>query len=362
MEGPPGQYPPDRGRHHRHQRGRDTIAVVTAQDGSTSKTYTITVFRAARVSVGRGGGGGSVSRNLTPSFVEGSQTIRSVAENTPGGANIGAPIVATGSTGDRLSYALLGADAPLFDIDAAAGQLLTNGPLDFEAKSGYRVSVSVSNSRGGRDTIAVTINLTNVDEPGTVAVLPAQPTVGRAMTAVLTDPDGGVTGITWQWAVSSDQVVWLDIPGATSVTYSPVADDGGKYLRAMAFYTDGEGTGKSAQATWDTPLAAPPAPASTMTPEPTGAGPSSERTRAASPATMTTPAPTPTAAPTTPTAIPSAAVVPTPAPAAGVPATSALEQAADDSGIDLWVILLIAAVVAAVAVGLLILGVRIIRA
>ena len=338
--------------------------VVTAQDGSTSKTYTITVFRAARVSVGRvgGGSGGRVSQNLTPSFVEGSQTIRSVAENTPGGANIGAPIVATDPTDDRLTYSLLGGDAAQFGIDAASGRLLTNGPLDFESKSGYRVSVSVSNSRGGRDTIAVTINLTNVDEPGTVAVLPAQPAVGRAMTAVLTDPDGGVNGITWQWAVSSDQVVWLDIPGATSDTYSPVADDGGKYLRAMAFYTDGEGTGKSAQATWDTPLAAPPAPASTMTPEPTGAGPSSEPTRAASPATMTTPAPTPTAAPTTPTAIPSAAVVPTPAPAAGVPATSALEQAADDNGIDLWVILLIAAVVAAVAVGLLILGVRIIRA
>ena len=335
--------------------------VVTAQDGSTSKTYTITVFRAARVSVGRrGGGSGSrVSRILIPSFVEGSQTIRSVAENTPGGANIGAPIVATDPTDDRLTYSLLGGDAAQFGIDAASGRLLTNGPLDFESKSGYRVSVSVSNSRGGRDTIAVTINLTNVDEPGTVAVLPAQPAVGRATTAVLTDPDGGVNGITWQWAVSSDQVVWLDIAGATLDTYSPVADDGGKYLRATAFYTDGEGTGKSAQATWDTPLVPPAALETTLTPTPAAVAPSPEPTRAASPTTVASSAVTP---PTTPSAVPSAAVVPTPAPAAGVPATSALEQAADDSGIDLWVILLISAVVAAVAAGLIILGVRIIRA
>ena len=335
--------------------------VVTAQDGSTSKTYTITVFRAARVSVGRrgGGSGGRVSRILIPSFVEGSQTIRSVAENTPGGANIGAPIVATDPTDDRLTYSLLGGDAAQFGIDAASGRLLTNGPLDFEAKSGYRVSVSVSNSRGGRDTIAVTINLTNVDEPGTVAVLPAQPAVGRAMTAVLTDPDGGVNGITWQWAVSSDQVVWLDIAGATLDTYSPVADDGGKYLRATAFYTDGEGTGKSAQATWDTPLVPPAAPETTLTPTPAAVAPSPEPTRAASPTTVASSAVTP---PTTPSAVPSAAVVPTPAPAAGVPATSALEQAADDSGIDLWVILLIAAVVVAAAASLIILGVRIIRA
>ena len=34
----------------------------------------------------------------------------------------------------------------------------------------------------------------------------------------------------------------------TSATYTPVADDVGDYLRATASYTDGEGSGKSAQA------------------------------------------------------------------------------------------------------------------
>ena len=218
--------------------------VVTAQDRTATRTYTIQVSRAASVPVASGGG--RVNRNPTPSFVEGSQTIRWVTENTPGGANIGEPILATDATGDRLSYALLGTDTALFNIDSTSAQLLTNGPLDFDSKSGYRVSVEVSNSRGGRDTITVTINLTNIDEPGTVALLPAQPTVGRAMTAVLTDPDARITGITWQWAVSSDQVVWLDIPGATSDSYMPIADDAGQYLRVTATYTDGAGSGHSA--------------------------------------------------------------------------------------------------------------------
>ena len=50
-----------------------------------SQTYAIEVFRPARVT------GGRSSRNQPPSFVEGTQTVRSVAENTPAGQNIGEP-------------------------------------------------------------------------------------------------------------------------------------------------------------------------------------------------------------------------------------------------------------------------------
>ena len=304
--------------------------VVTAEDGTTTQTYTIQVSRAASVPVDDGSG---VNQNPTPSFVEGSQTTRWVTENTPGGTNIGEPILATDATSNQLSYALLGTDTASFDIDSTSAQLLTNGPLDFESKSSYRVSVGVSNSRGGHDIITVTINLTNTDEPGTVAILPPKPTVGRTMTAVLTDPDGGITDITWQWAVSSDQVVWLHIPGATSDSYRPTAGDAGQHLQVTAIYTDRAGSGQSAQAAWDTPLASPAAPKSTVTPTPAAATPSPEP----------------------------AAVVPTPAPAGSVPATSAFDPATDDSGIALWAILLIAAVAIAAVASLTILGLRIIR-
>ena len=39
---------------------------------------------------------------------------------------------------------------------------------------------------------------------------------------------------------------WEAISGATSATYTPVSADVGMYLRAMVDYTDGEGSGKSA--------------------------------------------------------------------------------------------------------------------
>ena len=72
--------------------------------------------------------------------------------------------------------------------------------------------------------------------------------VGTVLTATLTDPDGSLSGATWVWASSTDgSTGWTDISGAASASYTPVAGDAGKYLRATATYTDGEGEGKSAQ-------------------------------------------------------------------------------------------------------------------
>ena len=53
-----------------------------------------------------------------------------MAENTPAGANIGAPVV--GSDTDVLTYSLGGTNAAAFDINRATGQLMTKAALDFE--------------------------------------------------------------------------------------------------------------------------------------------------------------------------------------------------------------------------------------
>ena len=82
--------------------------------------------------------------------------------------------------------------------------------------------------------------------------------VGSALTATLTDPDGGVTGEMWKWARSSDQTTWTTIMGATSGSYTPVLDDASNYLRATVSYTDKEGSGKSAQAVTANKVEAPP--------------------------------------------------------------------------------------------------------
>ena len=100
--------------------------------------------------------------------------------------------------------------------------------------------------------VIVQINITNVDEAGTVTLSSADPTSHQLVTATVTDIDGGVSGTTWQWARSSDwdgsDGTWTDIAGATGASYRPVVADEGNYLRATASYEDAEGKGKTASA------------------------------------------------------------------------------------------------------------------
>ena len=43
--------------------------------------------------------------------------------------------------------------------------------------------------------MSVTVKVTNINEPGNVALSSVQPRVGVALTATLTDPDGSVSGV-----------------------------------------------------------------------------------------------------------------------------------------------------------------------
>ena len=105
--------------------------------------------------------------NNAPTFTDGPSTSRSIAENTASGQNIGAPITATDAdTGDTLTYDLGGTDAAAFGIVSASGQIQTRAALDYETKSSYTVTVTVSDGNGGSDSIDVTINVTPDDGGG----------------------------------------------------------------------------------------------------------------------------------------------------------------------------------------------------
>ena len=97
--------------------------------------------------------------------------------------------------------------------------------------------------------LAVTVNITNIDEPGTVTLLNAQPQVETPLTAELEDPDGSTSDVTWKWENSTSSDAWNTINGATSASYTPVEADVGKSLRATATYTDPQGPNKEASAT-----------------------------------------------------------------------------------------------------------------
>ena len=233
----------------------------TNEDASIQVTITVTqVARRVITGVGGGGGGGGgAPANRAPEFMEGDRTTRSVAENTPADADIGEPVAASDFNRDTLTYSLRGTAADLFDIDASSGQLLTKAALDYETEASYAVIVAVSDgksSSGGSsnsndDYITVTITVTNADEPGAVALSSLDPHVDVAITAALTDPDGGLDRVVWSWARSADQTAWAAISGAASASYTPVAADKGSYLRATASYADGHGPRKSAQAATD---------------------------------------------------------------------------------------------------------------
>ena len=187
--------------------------------------------------------------NSPPSFTDGDTVTRSVAENAAA-TDIGAPVKADDSDagdGDKLRYTLSGTDATAFGIDAATGRLQTKSALDYETKSSYSVTVTATDPSGASDTIAVTITVTNADDEGKVTLSSTQPQVGTPLTATLTDPDGDVTDLTWQWEVSDDAAggSFTLINGATSATFTPGTRDVEKHLKATASYTDGEGDGST---------------------------------------------------------------------------------------------------------------------
>ena len=151
--------------------GGRTIEVVGSLDGTEFHRASIAVADDERA-------------NTAPEFVNGASVDREVAENTAAGRDIGAPVRATDPENDTLEYSLDGTDAASFDIDRGTGQLQTKTGVDYdhEAKSSYSVTVAVNDGYGGTDTIAVTVGVTDEDEP---PLAPAGPGVAKVRGSVM---------------------------------------------------------------------------------------------------------------------------------------------------------------------------------
>ena len=199
--------------------------------------------------------------NEAPTFDEGTSTTRSVDETTAAGQDIGNPVTATDPDTRTPAYAALtywlsGTDAGVFLLDADSGQVRTRESLDYESRAAYTVTVHVRDGNGTDDptdeddTIRVRIEVGNVDEAGMVELSSSTPQEKQQLTATLSDPDGRLRGISWQWArATSRSGPGTPIPGAMTARYTPDAADVGHYLRATATYTDGYGTEKDESAT-----------------------------------------------------------------------------------------------------------------
>ena len=97
-------------------------------------------------------------------------TIREVPENSEKERSIGAPVSAHDEDDDLLIYTLTGPDAELFRIGRNDGQLKTEAPLNFEVRNSYSVVVTATDPFGATDSIVVTIEVTDEDDPAEITV------------------------------------------------------------------------------------------------------------------------------------------------------------------------------------------------
>ena len=181
----------------------------------------------------------------------------SVDEGKSPGQAIGSAYTATDPDSDPVSYTLAGDDAGVLAIASTTGQIQVGdghtldyeSPADKNRDNTYNIEIVAADAYSGTDKLTVTISVNNVDEPGTLILSTTTPSVGEELTAVLSDPDGSVTNEVWRWqrAQDADSLAWVDISGADSDSYTVADVDGGKLLRAVVSYTDGQGAGKSAE-------------------------------------------------------------------------------------------------------------------
>jgi hypothetical protein len=156
------------------------------------------------------------------------------------------------------------AESVAFYLDFAvyrySGTLWIRGDLDYESGTEYATYVAASDctDRYGvsRDLyctldarMEVVVEVVDVDELGT-GTIEGKLRLGRAIRAAVQDPDGSVSVDSWQWFRSSsrDEGYTL-IAGADQASYMPTSDDTDKWLRAVATYSDGFGSGKTVTAT-----------------------------------------------------------------------------------------------------------------
>ena len=101
---------------------------------------------------------------------------RSVAENSAAGAAVGAPVTASDADGETLSYSLEAAgDHASFTIEPSSGQIRTRAVHDREARSRYSVTVKADDGEGGAGTVAVAIEIADVEEQPTDAEIVTGP-------------------------------------------------------------------------------------------------------------------------------------------------------------------------------------------
>ena len=180
-----------------------------------------------------------VASNSEPTFSSMTAT-RTLPENSGVGVNVvGGTITATDGNGDTLTYSLIGTHASKFEVDSN-GQIMTkttgsaqNFNFENASNNSFTVTVQVHDDKDAAgdpdttidDTIAVTINLTNVNELPMLTSPPGALSVPENSTAVhsyaATDPDAGTV---FSWSLSGADAGDFSISTSGVLTFSNAPD------------------------------------------------------------------------------------------------------------------------------------------
>ena len=135
---------------------------------------------------------------------------RRIAENSASGDGVGVAVVAIDPNAEEaLTYTLGGSDKSSFDIDPTDGQITVGAgtKLNYEVKKVYRVTVTATDSSQASATIAITINVTDMDEAPVIAgddiVKEFRENLASTVqTFRATDPEGRPV----YWSLSADSI------------------------------------------------------------------------------------------------------------------------------------------------------------
>ena len=123
----------------------------------------------------------------------------------------------------EISWSIEGADASAFEIDSF-GSLWFKASPDYETKSSYSVTVKAT-ANNKHDTLAVTVEILDADDPPTITGGPSDPSfaenaTGTVATYTATDPDGDSIS----WTVEGADGDSFDISSAGALTFKTPPD------------------------------------------------------------------------------------------------------------------------------------------
>ena len=226
--------------------GNDIVVTVTAEDTSTTRTYTVTV-----------------TANTAPTALDALVTTNEDTAYTFGAADFNFDDTDTGDALASVTVVTLPAEGSL-TLD---GPAVTTGQLVPAADIGKLVFTPVANGNGdayasftfrvhdGTDESAssyvMTVNVTAMNDPATGApTISGTAQVGQTLTAAtagIADVDGLTSptyGYRWIRVDADGTSNPTDITGATLATYTPVRADVGNKLRVTVSFTDDDGSGE----------------------------------------------------------------------------------------------------------------------